>query len=402
MAELLFNASTGLAVPETADIRSDIVTKIQAAFQTSPDEPLLNCEPSSPMGQVVDLIVAEIEAKNAEIVFLMNMVNPNTAQGKFLDALAALYGLSRKISEPTIVSATLTGLKGTNIPYGAIAQDSNGNQFRHNVGGGVTIPNAGSIVSTFASVEHGAVSVAPGALNQIVTVIAGWDGITNAAAGATGRDEETDAELRNRITASYAINATSYVEAIEANLAELPGVIDVKVLENFTDTARTIYSLSVNPHSIAVCIVGGADADIARTIFERKDAGCGTTGAYLVSYVATEYNNATYTYRITRPSAASLKVKVEFFADNLGSDLVADIKAAIVADILGQGANDRIGLAETVYASRFYAVVQGVTDSPIKTITVALDSGAYGASVAIPATKEPTTATTDVTIVQGA
>lgn len=402
MAQLLFNADTGLAVPETASIRSDLVTRIQEAFQTSPDEPLLNCEPSSPMGQVVDLIVAEIEAKNAELVFLMNMVNPNTAQGKFLDALAALYGLDRKISEPTIVTCTLTGLKGTTIPYGAIAQDTNGNQYRHNVGGGVTIPNSGSVTTTFASVEHGAVQVASGALNTIVTVIAGWDSITNPAAGVTGRDEETDAELRNRIADSYAINATSYVEAIQANLAELPGVIDVKVLENFTNSSITLYSLTIQPHSIAVCIVGGADAEIARVIYERKDAGCGTTGAYLVSYTATEFNNATYTYRITRPSAESLKVKIEFFADNLGADIVTEIKKAVVADILGQGANDRIGLAETVYASRFYAVVQGVTASPIKTITVALGSGSFGASVDVPATKEPTTAQSDVTVVQGA
>ena len=116
MAQIIFNPLVGVELPSTQEIRSDLGSRIQQAFQTSPTDPLLNIEPSSPMGQVLDLIVAEIEAKNSEILFLSNMVNPDLATGKFLDALAALYGLDRKISEPTVVNCELTGLKGTVIP----------------------------------------------------------------------------------------------------------------------------------------------------------------------------------------------------------------------------------------------------------------------------------------------
>ena len=398
MSLLEFDSNLGIILPSTQEIRDDIGAKIQAAFQTKPTDPVLNIEPSSPMGQVLDLLVAEIEAKNAEIVFLANMADPNTAQGRFLDALAALYGIRRKISEPTIVTVTVTGLRGTVIPYGAIAQDANGNQYRHNVVQGVTIPQSGSITTTFASIEHGAVEVAAGALNRIVTVVAGWDSISNATAGIVGRDRETDAELRARMAESYAINGTGYVDAIRANLANLEGVIDVEVLENSTNLTVTKYGIAIDPHSIAVSIVGGEDSAVAEIIYRRKDAGCGTTGAYVVSYFDPSYN-ATYHYSITRPVSGAFKIKVETFATALSEDAIADIKNALIADVTGLGSNPRIGIAQTIYASRFYQVVQSVSTAPLKLISIALNDGAYAQSLDIPATIEPTIDDADITIV---
>ena len=374
MAQIIFNPLVGVELPSTQEIRSDFGTRIQQAFQTSPTDPLLNIEPSSPMGQVLDLIVAEIEAKNSEILFLSNMVNPDLATGKFLDALAALYGLDRKISEPTVVNCVLTGLKGTVIPYGAIAQDSLGNQYRHSAAAGARIGDTGSVTTTFTAIEHGPLEVAAGAVNRIVTTIAGWDTINNPTAGVVGRDEETDAELRNRMVESYAVNATGYVEAIEANLAALEGVLDVRVLENPTNAAFTQFGVSINPHSILVAIVGGEDEQIAQTIYQRKDAGCGTTGSYQVSFTDSRFYNATYVYNIVRPQNQALKVKIE-------------------------GANDRVSLASTVYASRFYAAIQSATAVPVASIQVALGSGAFGSSVQIPANVEPTIQESDVSLV---
>ena len=160
MAQIIFNPLVGVELPSTQEIREDLGEKIQQAFQTSPNDPLLNIEPSSPMCQVLDLIVAEIEAKNSEIAFLANMVNPETATGKYLDALAALYGLDRKISEPTVVNCVLTGLKGTVIPYGAIAQDTLGNQYRHSAANGAQIDDTGSVTTRCTAINHGPLRVA--------------------------------------------------------------------------------------------------------------------------------------------------------------------------------------------------------------------------------------------------
>ncbi|WP_290371936.1 baseplate J/gp47 family protein [uncultured Parasutterella sp.] len=399
MAQVIFNPLVGVELPSTQEIREDLGAKIQQAFQTSPTEPLLNIEPSSPMGQVLDLIVSEIEAKNSEIVFLANMANPDTATGKYLDALAALYGLERKISEPTVVNCILSGLRGTFIPYGAIAQDALGNQYRHSNAGGALIDDTGSVVSAFTAINHGPIEVAAGSVNRIVTTIAGWDSITNPTAGVIGRDEETDAELRNRMIESYAVNATGYVEAIEANLAALEGVLDVRVLENPTNSEITQYGVSIEPHSILIAIVGGEDSEIARTIYQRKDAGCGTTGNYEVQFVDEQYYNATYNYKIVRPENRALKISVSFFGTNMNETEKKNVIQSIIQDVLGQGANDRVSLASTIYASRFYPAIQSQTTAPIAQIQVGLETGAIGSSVQIPANIEPTISESDVAII---
>lgn len=390
MAQLEFDDQTGVVVPTTQEVRDDVAKSVQAAFKINDSDPELNIDPSSPMGQVVDIITSEAQAKNAEVAFLANQFNPRTATGVWLDALAGLYGLERKVSEPTVVTCTCTGLQGTVIPYGAIVQDTQGNQLRHSTAGGVTIPSSGVIDTTFATVEHGAIEIGAGTVTKIVTVVAGWDTVTNASAGVTGRDVEPDGELLNRMKQSYAINANGTVANMQANLAALDGVLDCVVLENYTNQPQVQYGITLTAHSVAVCIVGGEDDAIAQTIFERKSAGCGTVGQHQVTYVDTEHFNATYTYNIVRPTAVPFNIEVSFFDEDMDEITQSQVKAALISDFLGELENARVKLATTVYASRFYRCIQAVTTSPIKQIQVGINGGALGASVDVPADESPT------------
>lgn len=401
MAELRFDPDSGVVVPTTQEVRDDLAAGFQEAFRTNDSDPDLNVDPSSPMGQVVDLATAEVEAKNAELAYLANMFNPRTASGNWLDALAALYGLTRKVSEPTVVVCTCTGLAGTIIPYGAIVQDTSGNKYRHRIAGGVQIGSSGTIDTEFSSVDHGAIEVSAGAITQIVTVVAGWDSVSNAAPGVIGRDLEPDGELLNRMVQSYAINANGTVANIQANLAELDGVLDVVVLENYTNQEQIQYSVTLDPHSIAVCIVGGEDEDIARTIFQRKSGGCGTTGDTQIEFVDTEHFNARYVYQIIRPSTQAFKVQITFFEEDMNADQKAAVQQAVVSDFLGELSNPRVKLATTVYASRFYQCVQNATDSPIKEIQIGLGDGALSTSVEVPANISPAISTDSVVLVFG-
>ena len=231
MASITFNSDSGIEIPETSDVRNDLATGFQNAFQINPDDPVLNTDPTSPFGQIIDLITAEIEAKNTELAFICNMNSVPLSTGRFLDGLATLYGLTRKISESTIVTCTCTGLRGTVIPYGAIVQDVNGNQFRCNMTEGGTIGSSGTADVTFSAIEKGALVVSPNAVNQIITSVAGWDSVNNSSAGITGRVQETDAELRNRIVQSYAINSTGSVERTLILIQLLSVFQAVKVLK---------------------------------------------------------------------------------------------------------------------------------------------------------------------------
>ena len=401
MAQVTFDENTGVVIPSTREVREDLAQAVQDAMPAAANGDPVNVDSSSPLGQIIDLTTAEVEAKNSEVGFLANQFNPDIAYGVFLDALANLYGLQRKVSEPTVVVCTCTGLRGTVIPYGAIVEDSNGNQLRHIVVAGATIGDDGTVDTTFATVEHGPIEIGASTVTKIVTVIAGWDTVTNAAAGATGRDIEPDGELRNRMKESYAMNANGTVANIQANLAQLDGVLDCIVLENFTNLKQTQYELELEPHSIAVCIVGGEDADIARVIFERKSGGCGTNGDTEVTHIDTEHFNASYTYKIVRPTAVDFSVKIEFFDDDMNAETQAAVKEAITKDFLGELENSRVTLASTVYASRFYQCVQSVTTAPIKAITVGLDDGALGASVDVPANESPTISDDTITLAFG-
>lgn len=401
MAQVTFDENTGVVIPSTREVREDLAQAVQDAMPAAANGDPVNVDSSSPLGQIIDLATAEVEAKNSEVGFLANQFNPDVAYGVFLDALANLYGLQRKVSEPTVVVCTCTGLRGTVIPYGAIVEDSNGNQLRHIVVAGATIGDDGTVDTTFATVEHGPIEIGASTVTKIVTVIAGWDTVTNAAAGATGRDIEPDGELRNRMKESYAMNANGTVANIQANLAQLDGVLDCIVLENFTNLPQTQYELQLEPHSIAVCIVGGEDADIARVIFERKSGGCGTNGDTEVTHIDTEHFNASYTYKIVRPTAVDFSVKIEFFDDDMNAETQAAVKEAITKDFLGELENSRVTLASTVYASRFYQCVQSVTTAPIKAITVGLDDGALGASVDVPANESPTISDDTITLAFG-
>lgn len=398
MAQLSFDSAAGIVIPETSDIREDIAEEFKQAFQVNPDDPELNTDPVTPFGQIIDLIVAEIEAKNSELAFLANMNNSKTATGRFLDALASLYGLSRKISEPTIVMCQCSGLQGTFIPYGAIVQDVNGNKFRCSQATGITIGSTGIGTGEFAALENGALIVSPNAVKYIITTIAGWDSVNNSAAGITGRTEETDAELRNRIYDSYAINSTGSAESLESNLAQLSGVIDVAVLENYTNAAITKYGVTIDPHSVAICISGGEDTEIASVIYSRKDIGCGTTGDYQVTYIDTNHANAVYEYEIIRPVSTNFYVDVVFFSAGISSEEEAAIKAVIISDFLGQLDNDRVKLASDVFSSRFYKGIQSITDIPIASLEIKLGSGSFGQHVTINGDVEPVLSEANITI----
>lgn len=387
MSQLEFD-STGITIPKTSDIRADIAAKVQSAFQASGSTAVANVDPDQPLGQVVDMLVAEIEAKNSEIAFLSSCFGMSQATGVFLDALASLYFVERKVSEPTVVQCTCTGLSGTVIPFGAVVQDESGNQFRCLMTG-ATIGSTGTASVTFSAIQHGPLEVAAETVTKIVTTVPGWDSVTNPVAGVTGRDEESDAVLRDRTQKSVALNSHGSVSAILAAIAQVDGVIDVSVLENITNVPQVQFGITVPGHSIAVCVAGGEGSDIAQAIYEKKDAGCGMTGTTEVSYTLPN-TTATYTYPITIPTNTNVFVQVTLFTTSIGESLQQAIANAIVSDAAGEGVNARVGLAQTLYGSRFWSVVLGQTNIPIQSVQVALgEASGFADSIVINADVEP-------------
>jgi uncharacterized phage protein gp47/JayE len=401
MPLLSFDPTVGMVAPDTAVLRDAVAANWESAFNTGDGSPVLDTEAATPAGQLVDAEAAYLAQVNAELLYMFAQHNPRTAEGVWQDALGYIYFLTRKVAQPTLVTVTCSGLQGTEIPAGAQMRDDDG--VRYELTSNVTIPAGGTVDAVFQCLEAGPIECPAGTLTTIVTVIPGWDSGTNAAAGVVGRNRESQADFENRRFASVAKNSHGSVFSLQGALADLDGVVDCQVLENPTSATVTKHGVSIPSHSVAICIYGGADADIAQTIYEKKDAGCGTTGNATVTHTATEAGNAVYAYSIVRPTPTDVHIEVEINkTDQTSVTVEQDIIDAIIGDFLGSDANSgntRVGLAQTVYASRFsVAVIKTAGVQDLVGITIGIGSGAMGASIEIPGDVEPTISSADITV----
>ena len=400
---IIFNPETGLEAEETSVVRENIRQKWVNAFATDPNLPPLDTSPETPAGQLIDGETALASQKDNDIVFLANQFDPRNAVGVFQDALASIYFLERKVAVPTFVTCQAFGAYGTVIPYGALVQDANGYTYTNTA---VATINANGMATIYVRcTETGAVEVPAGTLNKIITTVPGWDSVTNAASGVTGRAEETQAAFESRRAASVAKNAHGSVAALFGTLAELKNVSAVLVLENVTSTPTVLNGVTVSGHSVYISIYGGDNTDIARAIYNKLDAGCGTNGDTLVTYNPASDNaedqpDALYRYYIKRPTATETAIKVTV-EDAQATALTDAIKQAVVNNFNGLTSCRRIKMGDTVYSSRFYADVikAGVNKLVSVEIKYPAATGIYGDSATVPADEIPTISADDVTVV---
>jgi hypothetical protein len=155
--------------------------------------------------------------------------------------------------------------------------------------------------------------------------------------------------------------------AVQSALSALDGVLDCLVLENKLGESVTKQGVTMISHSVAICIYGGEDDDIAKTIYNKLDAGCGTNGETTVTYVSED--TAVNNYQIIRPDPTNLYVAVTIHAtQNTPESIVDDIKQAVFNDFYGNDTNSdntRRGCGDTIYASSFSVALiktAGVTD----------------------------------------
>ncbi len=361
---ITFKPNTGITVDDASTVLAEVENTWIESFKEDGKPPLV-VAPSTPQGQIIASQAEAIMDKDSQLLFLANQFNPKTASGMWQDALAAIYFITRKIDEPTIVTCQCTGLYGTVIPYGAIVRNKGGQMLICNRP--ATIDEKGHAETTFRCVTTGAIEIAADTVTTIVTTVPGWDTVNNATAGATGRDIETRAEFEARRVKSVAKNSHGSAIAVYGAVADLNGVLDCRVLENNKDVPDTQFGVTLVPHSIAVCAYGGEDRDIAEAIYMKKGGGCATVGTTPVMYTPDDVaGSPVYEYRILRPTPITFHVRVTIQRTQLITEsTIASIQEAVYQDFYGENTstgNARVGLASTVYASRFYPCVMGVAE----------------------------------------
>ena len=391
----------GFVAEETSVIRARIAQEWKDAFAIDPTLPQLDTSAETPAGQLIDGQTALASEKDNDIIFVANQFNPKNAVGAFQDALAAIYFIHRKIALPTYVTCQATGLYGTVIPYGAIVQDTNGYTYMNTAP--ATINASGQATLYMRCTETGAVEAASGTLTKIVTTVPGWDSVTNAAAGVTGRNVESQAAFESRRVQSVAKNSHGSVASLFGAIADINDVTALLILENTTNQDIVKSGVTIAGHSVYISVYGGDDGAIAKAIYNKIDAGCGTNGNTQVSYNPasddTTQPDYLYQYYIERPATIATGVVVTV-SDSQTTTLTDAIKKAVVENFNGNSGYRRVKMGDTFYASRFYSDVVRAGVTRLEKIQIKYPLTATAAdSVQINADKIPTISEDDVTVI---
>lgn len=201
------------------------------------------------------------------------------------------------------------------------------------------------------SVDVSTEGAAVGTLNSIVTLIDGWESVTNMEEASPGRLAETDDELRARYDQGVFRLGAGTLPSIAPNIREnVPNVTAVKVFENNTDA---VDASGRPPHSLHVVVDGGIDLDIAKEIYRIKAAGIDTHGAIEKSFISVEGEQ---TIRFDRPYKVYVWIKaVVTIQTGEGNIFPFDGFQRITQSLLITGINHDIG--QDVILQKFYSGV---------------------------------------------
>jgi len=366
-------------LPAEADILAGVQADINAAFGGGVNPGL-----TTPQGQLAQTETAIIGDKNNQIAYIANQVNPAFASGIWQDAIGYIYFMTRIQASGTVVNATCVGAVGTVIPLGSIAQDTSGYLYASTAA--ATIPSSGSVTVEFQNQTTGAIACPIGSLNKIYTAVAGWNTVSNSAAGALGNAVESRAAFEFRRQASVAVNAVNSIQSIQAAVLAVPNVLQAVVVDNSTNSTvnygSTSYPLAA--HSICVSVAGGTSSAIATAIWNKKPPGCGYNGNTTVTVYDNTYASPipyTVTYLTPTSTPAYFTVNIQ---NNplLPSNIVQLVQNAVLESFNGQDGGTAVTINSTTYSGRYYANINAIS-SAVNVIEVYLGLSASPSTLSI-------------------
>jgi uncharacterized phage protein gp47/JayE len=273
-----------------------------------------------------------------------------------------MNGLVRKSGSYSTCPVTLYGNQGTVITNGVV-EDINGNLW--NLPSPVTIPSTGNITVTATCQTIGSISANPGDISIIATPTAGWLSCynhTGTTQSSIGQPMETDSQLRARQTLSVALPSMTATSSTIAAIAAVPGVTRYNPgtptpggqgssVENPTGAVDVWGN---PPHSISMVVEGGADADVAMAIYQKRSIGCFTNGTTTVAVTDPNTGNQ-MNISFFRPTYVPIYVELNVHAlQGFTSTTQASIQTAIVNYLNG------LAIGEEVTVSALYGAALSV------------------------------------------
>jgi uncharacterized phage protein gp47/JayE len=372
--------------------RQDIIDEINASLLED-ISPNLNLTSTSIIGQIVGIIADQLSQDWDVLNDAYDSQYPDSAASTSLDNVSSITGTTRLAATASTTTLIVTGDNATVLTVGRQARVPAGGTFETDAG--VTINTAtawagstayslgdlrqndspaniylcvtagtsaasggptgtgtaitdGTVVWRFVGIGAGYNTVASTAtetgeivaqiyqITEIVTAVSGWKGVNNLADATTGTEIETDPALRERREDRLAAGGNATIEAIRAALLEVLNVADAFVFENTTDVTD---ANGLPPHSVQATVVGGTDADIAQTVFEKKAAGIETYGTD-ISEVIVDSQGTNHTINADRADLMEIWVDITVITNG---DYPTDGDTQVATVLAAQGNELTIG-----------------------------------------------------------
>jgi hypothetical protein len=265
MATLPSYGANGLRILTLDEINANLR---ESVFNASALGPEVSTGDHTILGMHLDANAIELSTAYELLDDIVAAMDPDSSEGVQQDNLNRLRGAIRNPARFSTATVTCTGTPATSITAGSIVGiGSDGEQWA--VDATVVIGGGGTVAAAVTAVNSGPIEAAIGAINTIITGIAGWTSVTNAAEATLGEDVETDTDYRNR--SENTGTGTTTEEAIYTRLSELDDVDAVVVISNRTDATdangipphgfwSVIYPNTANQQDIAEAIWGTAGA----------------------------------------------------------------------------------------------------------------------------------------------
>lgn len=365
---------------------SEIDSAVKARIRATPGLARINLEFDSFLGNVTAIANAGIAECWAVLQSVYDSWDPDNATGRSLENISALTGTYKREATETVVDTTVNVNPGVYAAGVLIAMMAGAPSLRFR--NRDTITNAGvaaaNIAAVFVCEETGPISVPSGSL-VISSPYSGWNSITNAVDGIPGRNEETDAELRQRRVDELSQGGGSTFDAMRLDILADGGrtpsrVRQVRIFENDTDS--TVGGLS--PHSFEAVIWDGTDtgtslsnADAASLVWSTKPCGIRSVGTTEVMVLGGDGFN--HPVRFSRPENVNIYVNLNITTIPGYGDVQGAIRNAIL-----QYARDNLSMGDDVVRERLKAAcwvpglyditsfTLGTTPAPVGTVNIVM------------------------------
>lgn len=343
-----------------ADSFIEILTRLSTELKNIYGQDI-NLDQDTPDGQLVGINTTIISDLQDLALYIYNAMDPDFAEGVNLDRLLKLLARTRLPATKSTVDINLTLNRDAIIPITYTVSDSNGQNWQITSEQTLT---AGTHLVTFESVEYGMITAESNTITQQVTIMTEIDSLTNPADAVSGRDEESDQELRERRNKILEVNAYSTLGSIVGKLLTLDNVVDVCPYENKT----SIYDSEkdINAHSYWLIVKGGEIDQITETIVKDKTGGTGLKGelegTYIENFVTQSGKNRqiVHTVNFDRPTEKEIYLKFNVKRRVLTQSIDMD-------NIKNTLTNKVFQIAENVTVTELYATIYSAASNFIAT-----------------------------------